>query len=208
MSLRSTRNWGTPAEGFEGHVATDGSLLGSAGKWGACGCSVVQLDYDEELEPLHGMYCSMEAELEVQQTMKRAELAAFLCLLKKVQSACRQQRNYQRAVERRKENALIRKLAMLTCGSKLGKSSIFECQKKYWWKWSMSKRTAQRRKRKKFVAEGNEKADELEKAGAMLDEGFMAETSAKTVQQQRERSVCSPAVCGQFSLSGGGMERL
>ena len=34
--------------------------------------------------------------------------------------------------------------------------------------------------------EGNEKADELAKAGAMLDEGFMAEVRAKTVQQERE----------------------
>ena len=33
---------------------------------------------------------------------------------------------------------------------------------------------------------GNEGADELAKAGAMLDEGFMAETTAKTVQRERE----------------------
>ena len=39
----------------------------------------------------------------------------------------------------------------------------------------------------KFVTEGNEKADELAKVGAMLDEGFMAEMRAKTVQQERER---------------------
>ena len=50
----------------------------------------------------------------------------------------------------------------------------------------MSRRTAQRMIRKrcrifeKFVTEGNEKADELAKAGAMLDEGFMAEARAKT----------------------------
>ena len=37
------------AEGLKGRVATDGSLLGTAGKWGSCGWSVVQLDYDEEL---------------------------------------------------------------------------------------------------------------------------------------------------------------
>ena len=37
----------------------------------------------------------------------------------------------------------------------------------------------------KFATEGNEKADELAKAGAMLDEGFIAETRAKTVQQDR-----------------------
>ena len=38
----------------------------------------------------------------------------------------------------------------------------------------------------KFVTDGNEKAGALAKAGAMLDEGFMAETRAKTVQQERE----------------------
>ena len=56
----------------------------------------------------------------------------------------------------------------------------------------MSKRTVQKRTRKrcrifeKFVTDGNEKADELAKAGAMLDEGFMAKTTAKTVQQERK----------------------
>ena len=38
----------------------------------------------------------------------------------------------------------------------------------------------------KFVTEGNEKADELAKEGAMLDEGFMAEARARTMQQERE----------------------
>ena len=28
------KSWSTPAEGFKGHVATDGSLLENAGKWG------------------------------------------------------------------------------------------------------------------------------------------------------------------------------
>ena len=73
-----------PAEAFKGHVATDGSLLGTAGKWRACGLSVVQPDFDEELGPLQGMYGSMEADFEVQRTIMRAELTAFLCLLKKV----------------------------------------------------------------------------------------------------------------------------
>ena len=68
-----------PAEGFKGHVATDGSLR-TAGKWGACGWSVMQLDDDEELWPLHGTYGSTEAELEVQRTIKRAELTASLYL--------------------------------------------------------------------------------------------------------------------------------
>ena len=69
-----------PAEEFKGHVATDGTLQGSAGKWRACGWSVVQLDHDEELGPLHGMHGSMKAELEVQRTIKRAELTAFFFL--------------------------------------------------------------------------------------------------------------------------------
>ena len=38
----------------------------------------------------------------------------------------------------------------------------------------------------KFVTEGNEKADELAKAGAMLDERFMAEARAETIKQERE----------------------
>ena len=51
---------------------------------------------------------------------------------------------------------------------------------------------APKRKRKicrslrSFVTEGNNKAHELARAGAMLDEGYMAEAKAKTVQQERE----------------------
>ena len=55
----------------------------------------------------------------------------------------------------------------------------------------------------RFVTEGNEKADELAKAGAMLDEGFMAEARTETMKQKREREkVCSLAVCGQLPLFG------
>ena len=38
----------------------------------------------------------------------------------------------------------------------------------------------------KFVIGGNEKADELAKEGAMLDDMVMAEARAKTMQQERE----------------------
>ena len=61
-------------------MAIDGSLSGKTGKCGACGWAVVQLDYDEEMGPLQGMYGTMEAEFEVQRS-KRAELTAFLRLL-------------------------------------------------------------------------------------------------------------------------------
>ena len=67
-----------PAEGFEGHVATDSSLLGTAGKWGAGGWAVVKkLDYEKELGALHWMYGSVEAEFDVQRTIKRVELTPF-----------------------------------------------------------------------------------------------------------------------------------
>ena len=47
----------------------------------------------------------------------------------------------------------------------------------------------------RFVAEGNEKADQLAKAGAVLDEGFMAEVRADTKKQERG-GVRSHAICG------------
>ena len=59
----------------------------------------------------------------------------------------------------------------------------------------------------KFVFDGNEKADELATARAMLDGGLMAETRAKTVQRER-RSVRSLAVRSQLSLCGRRMVRL
>ena len=43
---------------------------------------MVQLDHDEEMGP-HGMCGTLEAELEVQRTIKRAERTAFLCLFRK-----------------------------------------------------------------------------------------------------------------------------
>ena len=50
----------------------------------------------------------------------------------------------------------------------------------------------------KFVTEGNEKADELAKAGAILDERFMAEARAETMQQEREEVYAAFAVCSQL----------
>ena len=71
------------AEGFRDHVTADGSLLEVLGKWNACGRSVEQLHHDEDMEPIHGMYDKQDAELEVQRTIKRAELTAFVCFFGK-----------------------------------------------------------------------------------------------------------------------------
>ena len=57
----------------------------------------MQLHHDEVTGPMRGMHGSMDAELEVQRTIKRAEPTAFLCLLKDCRShhgSCRQQRNH------------------------------------------------------------------------------------------------------------------
>ena len=95
-----------------------------------------------------------------------------------------------------KEIASIRKLAMLT----------FQSQKK--WEHVDAHRTEKDKKDmsqfEKFVTEGNKKVDELAKAGAMLDEGFMAEARAKMVKQ--ERGVCRLAVRSELSLLGGTIE--
>ena len=45
---------------------------------------VVQLDSDEVLGPLDGIHGTVDAEPEVQRTIKRAELTAFTCLLSRV----------------------------------------------------------------------------------------------------------------------------
>ena len=71
------KSWGMSVEGFPDHV-TDGSLLGVQGRWGVCGWSV-QLDH-EEMGPIHGVYGTADAE--VQRTIKRAELKAFLYRLR------------------------------------------------------------------------------------------------------------------------------
>ena len=78
--MEKHQSWGMSAEGFGNHVTTDDSLLGVPGRWGACGWSVVQLDHDEKMRPMHGMYGTLDAKLEMQRTVKRAELTAFLCL--------------------------------------------------------------------------------------------------------------------------------
>ena len=38
----------------------------------------------------------------------------------------------------------------------------------------------------RFITEGNAKADELAKAGAVLDEGFVAEARTGAMEQERE----------------------
>ena len=64
----------------------------------------------------------------------------------------------------------------------------------------MSKSTAEKDKKEvslseKFVIDGNEKADELAKAGAMFSQGFVAQARASTVQQEREEVYAASFHC-------------
>ena len=109
------------------------------------------------------------------------------------------------------ETASNRELEMLICGSRFAPSCRAGCCGG-----SGACQGAHRTKKDKkemsqfakFVAEGNEKADELAKAGAMLDEGFCGGNKNKDNAAREGRGARSVAVCSQLSLSGGGLERL
>ena len=153
------KSWGMPAEGF-----MDRSLPGRAGKWGACDWAVVQLDSDEEIGPLHGMYGSMEAELEVQ----------LLCLLKRVIDGLR--RREREWIKPRAGDADLWIKIWEELRSLAARDITVEVEH------AKSHRTKKEKKEmshfEKFVTEGNEKADELAKEGAMLDDGYMAKARA------------------------------
>ena len=126
------------------------------------------------------MYGTLEAGLEVERTIKRAELTAFLCLLKKVHV------DNKGILDGlwRGENKCIglkAKDADMWIANKLrSKEVLIEVEH------VRAHRTEKERQRmsllEKFITEGNDKADELAKKEAI-------------------------AVCSQFSLLGGGMER-
>ena len=58
-----------PVVGFRNIVTTDESLFGVPGTWSACEWSVVQLDHDEDIGPMHGMSGTLHADIEVQRTI-------------------------------------------------------------------------------------------------------------------------------------------
>ena len=169
----------------------------------------VQLDYDEEMGPLHGMYGSVEAEFEVQRTIKRAELTAFLCLLKRVigpievyvdnngifDGLRRGEREHQAKSRRcRFMDQILGRTALP------GRKDILV---------EVGHVTAHRTKKEKkdmshfekFVTEGNEKAVQLAKEGALLDELFMAEARAETMQQEREEVSAALQYAASFHCS-------
>ena len=134
----------------------------------------------------------MEAEYEVQRTM---ELTAFLCLLRKVCGPIKVHVDNKGIFDglRKAESKCIKPRArdadlwinISEEPHELLKRGILvevEHVKAHRTKKEKEKLTQFER----FVPGGNEKADELAKAGAMLDEGFMAEARAETMKLERE----------------------
>ena len=83
--------WGMPGEGFKGHVATDGSLLGQTGQWEHVVWAVVQLDYGEEMG-----FC-MGGRIRGSGALQEGGVDSLLCLFRKSmcshQDSCGQQGN-------------------------------------------------------------------------------------------------------------------
>ena len=117
---------------------------------------------------------------------------------------------------RGKRKCIDPQAVMRTCGSKFGKSCTFQSQKEILVHVEHVKAHRTKKDKKdmshfeKLVTEGNEKADELAKAGAMLmlDEWCMAEARAKTMQQERREVFTALQHAASFSLFSGRMERL
>ena len=137
----------------------------------------------------------MDAELEVQRTIKRAELTAFLCLLTKVIGPIKVRvgnkgitdglwRGERKCIDPKVGDAdlwmkIWEELQLLTSKEILVDAEHVKAHRTEKDKKDMSHF-------EKIATDGREKTNELAKAGAMLDEGFMAQTRAKTVQQERE----------------------
>ena len=153
------------------------------------------------------MYGSMEAEFEVQRTVKSAELTAFLCLLTKVIGPVKVHVDHKGIIDgpRRRERECIKPRAgdadlWIKIWEQLhllaGREIVVEV------KHVKAHRTRKEKKDmsnfENFIAAGNEKADALAKAGAILDEGFMAAARAETMQQEREEVYAAPQYTASF----------
>ena len=155
---------------------------------------MVQLHHDEEMEPMHGMYGTLAAELEVQCTINRAELMAFLCLFRKafgLPGSCGQQGIIDWALERRNEVHWPKSEGRRRVDVDLGRGAQNSSRRIA--AGSRARRSTSHQEGEernelfeKFVTEVNVKADDLAKDGAMMDGGGMAQIRATTVQQKRE----------------------
>ena len=153
---------------------------------------------------LHGMYESMEAELEVQRTIKRSELTACLCLLEKVIGPTKVYVDNKGIIDglwRGERKCMSLKAGDADLWMKIWEELHILLEVEHVKVHRTKKEKQDMSHYEKFVTEGNEKADELVKEGALLDEGFMAEARAKAVQQEREEVCAALQYAASFHCS-------
>ena len=172
------------------------------------------MDYDKEMGPLHGMYGSMEAEFEVQRTVERAELTAFLCLPRKVCGPIKVHVDNKGTIDglRKGEKECIKPRAgdadlWLIIWEELhelvNRGIVVEVARVKAHR--TKKETEKMTNIESFVTKGSEKADELAEAGAMPDQGYGRSESCYCETGERG-SVHSLAICSQLPLFSGGQE--
>ena len=125
----------------------------------------------------------MEAEYEVQRTIKRAELTAFFIPSFDNKGIIDGLRKGERVYQAKSEKCRLWIKIWGELHELVKRSILVEVEHV---KAHRSKEEKYMPHFEKFVAEGNEKADDLAKEGALLDKGFMAEARAETAQQERE----------------------
>ena len=69
--------WDRAPRRYRGRIVIDGSLRRIVNKCAVCGWAVVQMDFDEGMTPWYGVGGIMPIALEVQRTIKRAEIGAL-----------------------------------------------------------------------------------------------------------------------------------
>ena len=117
------KSWGFLAEGLRG-----GSLLGVSGKWSAWLVSLCSWITTRRWRRCAERYGTLDAELEVQRTIKRAERTAFLRPHPGKLSVPRWftliTKGSSMSCVKEKWNVLVREQKTLICGSQFGKNRV------------------------------------------------------------------------------------
>ena len=160
---------------------------------------------ESSLKKKHLLYGAMEAEFEVQRTIKRAELTAFLCLLKIVIGPIKVHLNNKGKKPRAGDADLWIKIWEELHG--LAERCILvevEHVKAH----RTKKEKTDMSHFEKFVTEGNEKADELAKRRSIDGWRVYGVSKTRSYAAGKRGGVRSLAVCSQLPLRGGGREGL
>ena len=150
------------------------------------------------------MHGTLDAELEVQRTSKRAELTAFLCLLKKVIGPTMVHVDNKGIIDglwRSEQKCIGPKAKDADLWTMICEKLHRVHQEVFWWRSSTPKRTDRRRSGSKYCLL---KSLPRKKTRKQMDGASESHDGAA----RKRGGLCSLAVCGQLSLYGRRMERL